>query len=113
FIAPTEIHLEGPSSVSEGKQVAYRVVTRHPTTLERIPDQQVTLHVTRDDDSVTTLQATTDQSGSAVIELEVAQSGQYSVRATTDAATAPVSVNADIAVQATRDRKSTRLNSSH
>ena len=104
FIEPTEIHLEGPSSVSEGKQVAYRVVTRHPTTLERIPDQQVTLHVTRDDDSVTTLQATTDQSGSAVIELEVAQSGQYSVRATTDAATAPVSVNADIAVQATSSK---------
>jgi hypothetical protein len=101
FIDPFEVVLEGPANVTEGKRVAYRVITRHPLTLEPVADKDVELLVEQEDDSIETLSAKTDESGSAVLEVQVDEAGSYEVQATAEGERASSVVSDSVEVQAT------------
>ncbi len=79
FMDPQEVALEGPARVTEGKQVAYRVIARHPLTQKRLPGREVELQLEREEETVETFRGTTDESGAAVIEVQVDDAGEYVV----------------------------------
>ncbi len=99
FLAPAEVHLEGPAKVTEGKRVAYRIFAQHPITRERLPERGVVLEVTQNGDVVATKDAETDQNGAVAIELELGAAGTYSVKATTASAVVQAAVEEEIQVQ--------------
>ncbi len=100
YVEPYEVKLEGPARVTEGKQVAYRIVARHPLTLEPQPDRDVELQIERDDQEPETLRATTDESGAAVVQVELQTAGAARVSAKLPGTAAPALVEETIAVQA-------------
>lgn len=101
FLEPAEVYLEGPANVTLGKEVAYRVSTRNPITKARVPDKQVELRVSRDDQTVDTLKGQTDDTGAAVLKLVLDDPGEYAISATAEASAAPATVSDAVNVEAT------------
>jgi alpha-2-macroglobulin-like protein len=81
FLEPYEVQLEGPAKVTQGKDVAYRVIARDPVTKQGLPDRKVGLDVTVDEEEVESLEATTDELGAATLKVALKKPGAHKVAA--------------------------------
>jgi len=99
-IPPYEVQIEGPGRVLAGKPASYRVRARDPQTQAPLPGQEVELALAKEGGSMESHALTTDETGSATLELSLAESGQYAVRASSDGLGVPASVEATVEVAA-------------
>lgn len=100
FLEPYEVQLEGPATVTQGKDVAYRVVARDPVTKKGLPDRKVTLDVSTEEDEVESLDATTDELGAATLKLTLKKAGAHKVEARATGSYAPAKVAASVSSEA-------------
>lgn len=84
-VPPYELVVEGPARLSAGKRVSYRVAARHALTRAPLPEQALELALAAPDGTSERHALTTDESGTASLELSVAQAGDYSVSASSSA----------------------------
>ncbi len=84
-VPPYEVRVEGPQRLSAEKQVSYRVSARNAITQEPLAEQGVELSLVAPDGSREPHRVTTDRTGTATLELEVDEPGEYAVQASADA----------------------------
>jgi hypothetical protein len=99
-IPPYEVQVEGPSRLSAGKQVSYRVSAHDALTHAPFAGQDIVLRLANAAGSEETHTLTTDESGSAKLVLSVNEPGDYSVSASTQAFGVPAAVEQTVAVAA-------------
>lgn len=98
-LAPYELRLEGPASLSADKQGSYRVRAQDPRTRAPIAGQTVALDLKRGDETVRTLNADTDEGGSAIFAIDVDDPGAYSLAVTSGDDTLSSDINVRAAGQ--------------
>lgn len=96
---PYDVRLEGPSRLTQGKQVAYRIIAEHPVTHVGLPDREVTLLIKEGDDVVESYSDTTDDLGAAAFEVEAPGPGTYEVEARAQGSYLSASVAGGIEVE--------------
>jgi uncharacterized protein YfaS (alpha-2-macroglobulin family) len=81
-VPPYEVWLEGPSAVTLGKDVSYRVRAQDPVTRQPVAGAKVSLDlVAKDGTNVSMADLQTSATGEAFFPLSVAQAGDFQVRA--------------------------------
>jgi alpha-2-macroglobulin-like protein len=103
-VPPYEVAVEGPSRLSAGKQVSYRLSTRSPLTRAPIGGQPVVLELTGPSGAVERYPAVTDENGAASVELSAALAGDYSARASAQAFGVATSLEESVQVAASARR---------
>jgi len=76
-----EVRVEGPTTVTRGRQASYRVRTQDPVTYQVLPNASVQLIVRKDDQVVFTQDGTTSDKGDAVFDVVLDTDGDVTVEA--------------------------------
>lgn len=82
-IPPYELVLRGPQNLQQGKPATYRIEARHALTRAPLPGVDVALTLKSGDQTVQTLTGKTGPLGEAVLSIQIATAGNYTVLAST------------------------------
>ena len=84
-VTPYEVRLEGPSTLSKGKSVSYRVTAQNPLSKKPLADTPVSVVLQKAGNTVQTFEGTTSATGDAVFPVKVDDVGDYQVSASSKA----------------------------
>lgn len=99
-LPPSELRMEGPARLRDGKKASYRLRAESPITGAAVIGAPVKLLLKKDDSTVETLSGKTDDTGVAVFEITAPAEGSYQVSAFMTDQGSPLSLVETVAVEA-------------